>query len=428
MGVDIEEDIKRLLVDLNLKAARKRQSSQTGYVHHCYENEGGDQHDTIPLCENFCFSLALLRSKQTDNLMEGMALLSKLLKFEVEGNFPVYLHEFPQCKDRYLGIRLLPVLHGLKDFYSIFPSELQTRINQLVANIQCLNSELPPFYEMIFKAYFEPEFLSPHQPTTGDHMGWALIAHHMAQSRGGSLNPLHETLLQHWHPGLHTCVGAQEQEKLEPKPTLYDLYLCDYTRSYPKRLLADHPVHLRASLIDSHPQRGVIERVLAIPYHHGVMHSRQPYALYWNTLEHLHTLVCDPRQSTCHVKISPTQAHFSFQLKPQLPEEDEMEIAFFCDRHPAHQFTTKATTFQVGDEIEIISHEQRFKLVFSLAEGEGQFFGHIMPANRPMQTMAKGARRFEAFDWQISLRTIKRTEHCVLHAQLHLDCGSLAFQ
>ena len=80
MGVDLEEDLKRKMIELNLAAGRKSQSAQTRYVHLNYESE--TVHDTIPLLENFCFTLALLRSRSAEQVLEGKALLEKLLVFE----------------------------------------------------------------------------------------------------------------------------------------------------------------------------------------------------------------------------------------------------------------------------------------------------------------------------------------------------------
>src|SRR4029078_10207047 len=128
MGVLPDEDIKRLPVELNVRAARKRQSPQTGFVHHCYEAEE-ERHDTIPLFENFCFVLALLRSKKSENMIEGLELLQKLLAFEREGHFPVYLHEYPYCKDRLLASRLLPLVTLIAtEFRPILDSALHDKL------------------------------------------------------------------------------------------------------------------------------------------------------------------------------------------------------------------------------------------------------------------------------------------------------------
>ena len=109
MGVELEEDLKRKMIELNLSAAAIAQSPQTGYIHLNYEEIA--RSDTIPLLENFSFALALFRSRLTENVFKGKALLEKLLAFEVDGNFPVYLHEYPQCKDRDFSLEILPVLH-----------------------------------------------------------------------------------------------------------------------------------------------------------------------------------------------------------------------------------------------------------------------------------------------------------------------------
>ena len=90
---------KRRLIDLAIASGRRRLSDQTSFVHLSYETEGA-KHDTIPLFENFCYALGLFRSKLTEDIAEGKALLERLFAFEVEGNFPVYLHEYPVCRNR----------------------------------------------------------------------------------------------------------------------------------------------------------------------------------------------------------------------------------------------------------------------------------------------------------------------------------------
>lgn len=99
------------VVELNITAARKRKSKVTGFIHHCYEEENNKE--TIPVFENFCYVLALFRSRIAENILEGRALLEKLLAFQVEENFPVYLHEYPHCKDKTLLSRLRPILDAI---------------------------------------------------------------------------------------------------------------------------------------------------------------------------------------------------------------------------------------------------------------------------------------------------------------------------
>ncbi|MBS0627500.1 MAG: hypothetical protein JSS09_04745, partial [Verrucomicrobia bacterium] len=117
MGVSLEEDQKRKIIELALQAARKRLSPQTGFVHLYTEEPYALRQDTIPVIENFYYVLTLFRSKLAQNIQEGKVLLDKLLNFEVEGNYPVYLHEFPSCVDSQLSSHLLPILFYLtRDF------------------------------------------------------------------------------------------------------------------------------------------------------------------------------------------------------------------------------------------------------------------------------------------------------------------------
>ncbi len=51
------------------------------------------------------FALALLRSRTTENILEAKAIVDNLLHFQLKegpsaGNFPKYLHEYPNCKQR----------------------------------------------------------------------------------------------------------------------------------------------------------------------------------------------------------------------------------------------------------------------------------------------------------------------------------------
>ena len=134
MGVDLEEDLKRKMVELNLCAADSRKSPLTGYLH--THASLPDAWDAIPLLENFCYVLALFRSRQTERIAEGKILLERLLAFEVNGNFPIYLHEYPLCKDRQMGLDILPVLHWLqKEFHGALGPVLFKRVKLLTCRI-----------------------------------------------------------------------------------------------------------------------------------------------------------------------------------------------------------------------------------------------------------------------------------------------------
>ena len=99
MEVFLVEAQKRKMSEMALTAFRKRLSPQTGWIHLFIENALDARQDSIPLVENFLYVHALFRSKIAVNIQEGKALLERILAFEVSGNFPLYLHDYPSCHD-----------------------------------------------------------------------------------------------------------------------------------------------------------------------------------------------------------------------------------------------------------------------------------------------------------------------------------------
>src|SRR3569832_1741282 len=99
-------------LELALRAGRARQSPQTGFVHHSYENLERSA-ETIPVYENFCFALALFRTKTVENVLEAKNLLERLLAFQTAEWFPLFLHDYPLVKSRKLEIILSGGARGL---------------------------------------------------------------------------------------------------------------------------------------------------------------------------------------------------------------------------------------------------------------------------------------------------------------------------
>lgn len=429
MGVEMVEDLKRKPVELNLAAAKKRKSAQTGFIHYCYTSLPGDRQDTIPLYENFCYVLALLRSRLSEHVLEGKALLEKLIAFEVGGNFPIYIHDYPECKDRSLSLDLLPVLHWmLHDFRAVLGEGLSTQLNELIRRIlfhaERIHAERPLSSAawVKWKGYADPDALDSFAFTSAE--GWAdyLIALQMAESKGKNIEADLNRVRSHWHPHLHVFLGPQSQEKTEPKLTLFDLFFSHDMHSYANRALSDHPVHLQASLVHSmtpsvsDPSPGAFAQLITDD-------PRQGYVLFWGDKEAAHSLVCDHRNAAMQAQLSENGAVLDMTLPEgwEPTEQPELPLSLFCNLDDAHAITIngqKATAFQLTDAIGITSGQRRIQIRFSCIEGEGVFFGHLLRANRPTQQSCQGALRFEAYDWQISIRTIRRTSRCVLSVNL----------
>ncbi len=363
--------------DLALQAARKRQSPETGFVHYSYEIPGS--RDTIPLFENFCFALALFKTRTAENILEGKALLEKLLMFQVGDNFPIYVHEFPLCRNPKLGSSLYPVVFWLlKDFSLVLAAHLKEQLEKLL--------------QMLVKPVLTKEASSPEE--------WAefLI---LAQIEGIPLEPA----LKQWHPTLFTYLGPQKQEKFEPALTLYDIFLGEFTGEFSLRALQDHPSHMRASLVQPYT-------MTKTPSAEN-QHLSHPLRFMWGTKEGLHSFVLETKGAVEQETI---------YLQEGLVE-DEIEVAFFVSAFPENTIWVeglKANSFQLGDHLDILSQDKKLTLKLSLISGEGRFFGQIFKANRPGQLCCKKDNS-ECYDWKLSLRTLKRTGPCQIRATLSVN-------
>ncbi|MGH2638627.1 MAG: hypothetical protein ACRDF4_05015 [Rhabdochlamydiaceae bacterium] len=345
-------------VELAIRAGRARQSPQTGFVHHSYENSDRWS-ETIPIYENFCFALALFRTKIAENVLEAKALLDRLFAFQTSEGFPIYLHEFPQCKSRKLEQKLSIVSQFLlRDFISILGDALRSKLERLIRPIE--------------KTDEWADFLIQSQLTGEDPA----------------------PALKWWDVKALCFIGPQKQDRGEPAVTLFDLIMGEWTAAMPARALVDHPIHIQASLI--YPKTVIIPEVLqrwgrrfwgtGAPTHSALLQSQG------SVVEEGDTVIIDLPEKEVH---------------------DEMEISYFINRHPEVQFSAsglKSTTFQLDEPIVVESGGLSFEIVFSLLEGDGRFWGHLHLGNRPGQIGCRVTLKHEAFDRMIALRTIERTK------------------
>lgn len=364
--------------ELALKAGRQLQSPQTGLIHFCYENKSS--RDTIPTLENVAFALALMRSRMSDQVLEGKAILEKLLAFEVGGNFPVYLHQFPACHDWKMPERLSPYFYWIvREFGSVLGS---------------LKNQLEPF--------IRPPQLNLSPQSAAD---WAELC--IAAQMAERLDLLQEAA-QHWNSALGLYTGPsfrRSQEEGQPALSLLDLMMGEWTGHFSRRALQFHPLHLRASIIQPAQVTAGNDPVFILK-----SESEVPLYIAWGSSEQLHTFTLAKK----HLHLVGDEIFFS----EEVPEEENYELAFYLNVHPDHQILfngKKASAFRLEDEVRIESKEMTITLRFLPGQGKGQFFGHLMRGNRPSQ-LESGV-----YDWKIALRTISREKHFSLRLQQKLD-------
>lgn len=294
-------DLVRQLVNASVCAGRILQSSQTGFVHYCYRQLDYPTNDTIPLVENFQFALALMRERTAESFAEAKTLIDKLLHFQdLSGNFPVYLHEYPECKDRWLVASILPVFVWIiRHFPAVLAGALRDRFQQSVqkaldycltlradklpvhvgVKIACSAHALGKVWQRSDLVQLADAWLSELlvQAEDPNYSGW-YVPQTLAETLA-SLDLVYSDLssspwkavwqqaFRFWHPTLLSYVGPgfrDYQYSEQPEVTLLDLYVGFHVGHYAYRALVTGPHLLAASIL--HPADSAIPPE-ALPSH-----------------------------------------------------------------------------------------------------------------------------------------------------------------
>lgn len=459
--------------DLALGTGRSWQNSQTGWIHFCYNLEDEGEHFTIPVYENFLYALALMKSKVGDNIQEAKTLLEKLLAFQTE-SFPVYLHEYPESRDRWLSIHLLPVYALILDGFGHVIGEtllkaLKQSLKTLVDYTFSQMETQPPPYHLIIKlggalvrlgkfskndtwsdigerllidalavedrrAWFSP-------PLIGEMLvGLQLAYANIGESIWG---PLWTSVCESWSIKIGAYAGPawrEYQDGLETQTTLFDLFMSVYCGSFPYRTFLDRPVQLQGVLISETDELfpckqqeiwqdnwfvrnsaknsiGVMSKTAPVP--EAWEKGYAPFKVLWGDLNRYRSLVLQGGNfRTLSYELKERGVDLIIELDEPIEKdsrEKHREICFYTENYVGDKLLVadeQATTFGLNDPVTIHSDDRHFQLIFQQIQGSGEFMGHIMKGNRPSQIGNKGKNRTEAFDWMIFIRTIRRSGVC----------------
>lgn len=352
-------------------------SIQTGFIHHNYHSKDG-VHDTIPVVENMCHVLELLRTKQAPNLYEGKFLLKKLLAFQApSGNFPIYLHDYPACYSAKTAFDLLAPMHHIKkEFHSILGAvPLREALDKLHRFCQTQPSNI-----LFDAACHSPIAEERWRADTASDWADLLVAATLLDQP----IPL-DDLAQKWHPEQQMFIGLSElQSGSRSQKTLLDAFLTG-DQSHPRSVLA-----APTTLVQKDVNAWVFRDTHAPSDRHKHFHL-----LRW---EHL---VCQDAHHRSTIQKTGSGIEALFTYPELLPDRDDkhMELNFYYPYSSGDCLSSN--TFRLGEWIQI----GPFKMRFELIEGEGQFFGHINRGNRPSQIDRDSTN---TYDWHIGLRTVQR--------------------
>lgn len=405
MTVDLKKAVRA--ADLGLAACRKRQSPRTGFVHAFAGDEAAS--DTIPLYENFCFALALFRQKTAESVLEGKELLERLLAFQtIAGSFPVYLHDYPRCWDFLMPLKVAPILILLlRHFGSVLGAGTKEKVERalqgLLAAAEASRAEKrhSPLWENRFLAC-KGEMLGPIEASAlspAEWCDWVLTA-----QIAGEMGPFSVP----YHPEMEAFLdGGIEQERGEPKPFAIEWALAESQGGvFSPRLLRDHLQQIHAAPLFPFEAVPIFDASpVAISSHFQGM-----FRALWKGTS-LHSLAAF---HASRIAVENDRVDLEYELREEMKagKEDLFEAAVFVDVSPETSLFIegkKGTLFRLGEKIQAISSGVKFEIVFSLLEGGGDFCGHIYRSNRPNQTACKGPSLYEAYDWKIGLRTLRRS-------------------
>jgi len=428
MVLDGCEDTRRKLIELHVDSAKKRLSPQTGLLHLYYDDPTDAHQNTIPVLENMYFALGLFRTRLSDPILEARQLIEKILPFEVDGNFPIYLHQYPACRDRCLSLHLLPVLHYLlTDYRQVLGEELTEKLENLSLRISTRGKEIQeekklPFGAEVKLASFKKS-LTPKEPTTSQEWADYLLALHMVKDEPFVEGEI-ERAASLWNSSLGIYVGEEKshpQEGFFPKATLFDLFMTLQTDSFSQQIFSHHTLLLSASLVHAFEKKSLpftSDPIAILTPKEG----RAPASIFWKENQSLRSLSIELASGSSEIVKTEDGIELIFTYPEEIPtDEENSEIALYIDSDQKVSLIVDgftASTFRLGQQSALVTETSSISLNFSLQEGEGKFFGHVSKGNRPSQSRKDP---FLAFDWKIGLRTIQRTSICKMKVALVLS-------
>lgn len=459
----------RQLNELAISFGRSMQSSETGFLHLSHTSSEETNSKLIPLYENALFALALFKAKTQESVAEAKNLMTKILPFQApSGNFPIYLHEYPNCLDKFQGANLLPIFYWiLHDFHTILGADLKKILEEsaeklLHFSLENCGEKIPNFLAfkiagaatrfgklkegeaLLSKLSKEPKDFYYYSPEHLAEMffGWQMLSPSLKNSS------LLNDIQNFWNPVLKTYLGPNfktYQRQKQPEVTAYDYILGVLTGAFSERALMRHPSQLKAALIRpwneslnatgsscSGEVKGftwqniqekdyafsLIEKNSDLPFSEK---GFSPFYFLFGCPDQPQSLVLQGGniQKTAY-QLHEGKIELFLDLKEGVDPEDRVlsrEVAFYTEDVDSKAITVEgnaSTTFKLGEVIKIDHPSKSLSLAFDLIEGSGTFLGHINKGNRPSQIAKNSLDRYAAYDWQIFLRTLNRTHPCKL--------------
>lgn len=419
-----------------ITAGRKYVRPETGFFHYTYHALPNVPHVTIPVYENLNWALANFQLKSQEGVLEGKRLLERLLPYQnSEGEFPVYLHEYPVVHDNFLGAYLFqPLFYILRDFGNVIGSDLKNRLKdclkQLIDALKKRYEERSPQGHIKFKVGTALWAINQDDTLLKDCLGHLVSSTQIADLEfAKDLDTPHMPAWPdlYWHRGMQVYCGPaynERQEGASPEITLLDLMM----GSERKKELTPH--HVNAALIQSCPVP-VKENVRGIKqgskWAYAALEQEGELPLYHQQGFHLFRFLIQGEKEIDSMAIQggkfqkvtfveeENKIIFDFHLPLEFETEHreksrELELFISLGAHFDY------STFKLNETVTVTFQHAKVKLTFRQISGTGDFVGHRSQGDRPAQ-LAKGG----IFDWILSLRTLRRSTDAVIQLEIEIE-------
>ncbi len=406
---------------------------------HAFGDEIGS--DAIPIYENFCFALALMRQKTIEGIGEGKELVERLLPFQSPegqpwaGNFPIYLHDFPRCRNPVQPLKIAPVLMRILGEFSRvlgeeFKAKLQRSLDLLLEASRRRRIERPfdPLWERRYLALIKQPISSAVHMNSADWFE-ELVTRQIAGEPTEEISRL-------IHPNLGVYAGPSPRESqlgsqpasallewwaFADQPKLQDIHASQFSLAclLPMR----EKLSLWSGTVGSWSVVQTPETALSFAEQFEAKAEESiALRLLWGGRQ-IHSLAASFLNARGCIEKRENGARMDVLFTEEMPSarSSVVETALFCNLSPETSILVdgvKATAFHPGQSVKIQTGSIAIELNFQTHRGE--FFGQISRANRPFQLAARGSLEYEAFDWKISLSTIKRESDAAVSVELSI--------
>lgn len=467
MGVLEAEDRKRFFVEKNIEIASRYFDEKTQLIYFDEEDPYDLEPKKASLLMNFGYVFALFRTKNHENILKAMSVLKRLLYFQIKakkagyGGFPKYIHQYPNAYDKRACVHIYVILYKLNKLFSKvleknLRKDLENALSRLKKFISMmdLNIGYEPDIEPLVSLILEKTLNKKPFVISSKHLETFV---YMNVFSNEAAKPYLDENKYYWNSKLNVFVGPffnEHFEKMHLRPTLFNLFINANFGTSPSQSLDNHYVYLLAALVlTASSEEKVSESISKTFLFHEMnaclLNDKRSSLFYFKNFrpkendcytngfhvfsylfgsssENINSFVCQ----TKNMEISSLENEGVFSIDFTYPKIDiqekkeNSELNFYLFRNKDLQIFVdrkKATIFKLSEKLFIETLDRTLEISFSIVKGNGEVLGAISMGNRPSQMHSKAVSDYEAFDWKISLRTLRRDEGFTINMKMKVS-------